>query len=86
MREGRAVGEGDELREGVGPFGAAEEGGVPGLVLVLGGRGRVVEGSAGVQGGAAEWEVGGHCFVWGVCGAVCGGGRMGCEYARVFGR
>ncbi len=60
MREGRAVGEGDELREGVGPFGAAEEGGVPGLVLVLGGRGRVVEGSAGVQGGAAEWEVGGH--------------------------
>lgn len=31
MREGAAVGEGDQLREGVGALGAAEESGVPAL-------------------------------------------------------
>lgn len=76
MREGRAVGEGDELGEGVGALGAAEEGGVAGLVV--GGvrwwsvEGVVGSGGEGGEGKAAEWwEGGGHCcVVW--CGGCCG--------------
>ena len=44
-----AVREGDELREGVGAFGAAEEGGVPGLWAGEGGEGG--EGGGGDEGG-----------------------------------
>lgn len=52
MRVGAAVGEGDELGEGVGALGPAEEGRVPALGLGKGGRGK-----AGAAEGSAEGHV-----------------------------
>lgn len=48
MGEGAAVAEGDELGEGVGTLGAAEEGGVPDLA------GNLAGGTAGAGGGKGE--------------------------------
>lgn len=64
MRVGAAVGQGDELGEGVGPLGAPEEGG--GAVL---GRGEGGEGEVG----AAEEEEGGGIVEEGHagCAVVC---------------
>jgi hypothetical protein len=35
VQEGATIGQGDELREGVGPFGTAEEGGVAELLSCI---------------------------------------------------
>ena len=57
MRVGAAVRQGDELGEGVGALGAAEERGVAGLVVVV----DIVGGKGGGEGAAeAEGEGGGH--------------------------
>jgi len=63
VRVGAAVREGDELGEGVGAFGAAEEGGVAGLGAVD----VDVEVGGGDAGGVEEGADGGgegHCWLW----------------------
>lgn len=74
MQEGAAVREGDHLGEGVGAFGAAEEGGVADLLYLLAGGAGWAEGDSGAVEGGHFVQV---LCVQSDCGECCVGGRGG---------